>query len=386
MAQGRVRAANQRAVRRPPTVIEEVGDVRTPQALTAVALLGLAVTALSCRPEMAARPGGVEEKAGFTGSTAGGAIAFTRSARDPRDISPPSIWLMAADGSHQTRLTTNDCDWSPAWSPNGDRIAFTRGPVGGGAMASVGGVASDVVTINADGGGLLNLTDDLRADCYAPSWSPDGRLIAFVRQTLLSDGSFGSEIFVMHADGTGKTNLTNGRGYERWSSWSPDGSKIAFVRGQYGGDLFVMSADGTEPTRVTHEGWDAGIASGQVQGPAAWSPDGRTIAFAVQEGGDAPPAVGVIHVLAVEGRQQTQLTDSSDYCFHPAWSPDGSKIVYFRERPPSPGQIYVMNADGTEQRPLTQGAFSDREPSWWGPAAPDAAALTTNAPRGGTTP
>ena len=81
-----------------------------------------------------------------------------------------------------------------------------------------------------------------------PAWSPDGNRIAFK-----SDRGGNTDIYVMHADGTDITRLTNTATGAREPAWSPDGSRIAFTSlgGNY--DIYVMNADGTGVTRVTDD-------------------------------------------------------------------------------------------------------------------------------------
>jgi TolB protein len=99
---------------------------------------------------------------------------------------------------------------SPAWSPDGSRIAFASG-----------GVQSDIHVMDADGTGVAQLTDDPGHD-GAPSWSPDGTKIAFISNRSgnpLVDGTLA--IYVMNADGTGVEQLTNDAAYD--AAWSPAG-------------------------------------------------------------------------------------------------------------------------------------------------------------------
>lgn len=81
-----------------------------------------------------------------------------------------------------------------------------------------------------------------------PSWSPDGRKIAFVSER---DGN--SEIYMMNADGSDVTRLTDHSADDWGASWSPDGRKIAFVSDRDGNDeIYMMNADGTNVTRLTN--------------------------------------------------------------------------------------------------------------------------------------
>jgi Tol biopolymer transport system component len=103
------------------------------------------------------------------------------------------IWVMNADGSNMVKLNNKISAVSPAWSPDGSKIAFGLGPVN----------KIDIWVMNADGSNKINLTNKL-GDYWGPAWSPDGSKIAFVSQQNENKINF----FVMNADGSNKINLT----------------------------------------------------------------------------------------------------------------------------------------------------------------------------------
>ena len=225
---------------------------------------------------------------GAAWSPDGRKIAFLRSSVEAKtrhgsvahgtvaELGPGDIYVMNADGSGQRRLTrTAGHERSPAWSPDGRKIAFTRSPGG-------------VYVMNADGSGKRRL-----AAGTAPSWSPDGRKIAFTR----SPGG----IYVMNADGSGKRRLAAGTA----PSWSPDGQTILFERSPFphlGSELFVMNADGSGLRTL-----------GVVSYGASWSPDGRQIAFAAGVGVSSTTILSQltgpdIYVMNADGSGLRQLT------------------------------------------------------------------------------
>ena len=209
----------------------------------------------------------------------------------------PQIYLIAADGSGQTSITSSaDANDGPDWSPDGTKLAISSQRDGN----------WEIYVMGSDGNGATRLTTNRSADDARPAWSPDGSKIAFH-----SDRTGDYEIYVMNADGSGQTNLTLERSSDDFApTWSPDGTKIAF---QSEGDLFVMNADGSLQTRLT-SGPDVDLSPD-------WSPDGSKIAFT---GGTTGYFIDVVNP---DGSGRTRLTTSAaDY--YPEWSPDGTKIAF----------------------------------------------------------
>ena len=276
-----------------------------------------------------------------------GRISFVSNRDGNREI-----YVMNADGSGQTRLTNNtESDRDPSWSPDGRRIAFSlygfthrvESQGGESYRASYGNL--EIYVMNADGSGHTRLTNNTEGD-WDPSWSPDGQRIVFS-----SDRDGNSEICVMNADGSGQTRLTNNTEGDRDPSWSPDGRRIAFKSSRDGkSEIYVMNADGSSQTRLTNntEGdWDP-----------SWSPDGRRIAFTSSRDGKSE-----IYVMNADGSSQTRLTNNTDADWDSSWSPDGQRIVFSSDRD-GDHEIYIMNADGSDVRQLTHNEVEDGWPSW----------------------
>jgi Tol biopolymer transport system component len=168
------------------------------------------------------------------------------------------IFVMNADGSGVTQLTshTGDLvhDGSPDWSPDARKIAFAR------YTNWQGSYFAEVYVMNADGTGQTRITTNEAApgipgwSDQAPDWSPNGSRIAFTRTLAHPGGGFlGSDIFVMNPDGSGLTQLTDGTGHDD-PEWSPDGSKIAFSSTHFDGtgEIYVMNPDGSGKTNLTN--------------------------------------------------------------------------------------------------------------------------------------
>jgi Tol biopolymer transport system component len=223
--------------------------------------------------------------------------------------------------------------------------------------------AGIIYVINANGSGQTRLStddddDDANSKDYRAEWSPDGTKIAFASYR---DGNF--EIYVMNAaDGSGQTNISNNPAYDFGPEWSPDGTKIAFFsqRDDDNNDIYVMNANGSGQTRLTNNT----AADADDFGPE-WSPDGTKIAFASDR--DAIDIHHDIYVMNANGSGQTRLTDSSADETWSSWSPDGTKIV-FESLLNEVGGIYVVNAaDGSNRNRLTTSSSGDDSNPKWSP-------------------
>jgi|RhiMetdeSRZDD1v2_1073273.scaffolds.fasta_scaffold15917_7 TolB protein len=152
-------------------------------------------------------------------------------------------------GEEPINLTNspNQIDDDPDWSPDGQKIVFTSHPDTDNVNNSI---HAEIYVLDLATGQTKRLTFNLEEE-RAPTWSPDGKQIAY----LCRAGGADFEICVMNADdGTGQTALTNNLVLDATPAWSPDGQKIVFHRNVAGlgsAQLFVMKADGTDQTQLT---------------------------------------------------------------------------------------------------------------------------------------
>ena len=275
----------------------------------------------------------------------------------------PEIYVMDIDGNKARNLTNNpDKDFQPSWSPNGKRIAFMSNRDGDFLDEGPNIPAYEIYVIDADGDNLQNLTNNPNDDRF-PSWSPDGKRIVFASW----DGKFRNfvvdfEIYVIDADGDNLQNLTNNPNDDRFPSWSPDGKRIVFsseraghFRGKVGitSEIYMMDADGGNQQRLTENRNNDFYPS--------WSPDGQRIAFSSDRRGDFENFE--IYVMDADGGNQQNLTNNRGDDSSPSWSPDGKRIAFMSERDGN-AEVYVMDADGGNQQNLTNNPHDDASPAW----------------------
>jgi Tol biopolymer transport system component len=257
--------------------------------------------------------------------------------------------VMNADGSGKRTLTRTAWNFlPPSWSPDGRRIAFERRLDATRWKGQCGGCDVEVYVMNADGTGQRNLTHSPATEDSGPTWSPDGRKIVFGKAGAQTPGL--REIWVMNPDGSGQQRLADGG----QPAWSPDGRKIAFTRGRDvdgRADVYVINADGSGELQLTR--------APTLEYSPIWSPDGQKIAFLGSGGGSGVE----IYVMNADGSSPRMLVRTSTSDSSMAWSPDGRRIAFVSKRDGN-DEVYVMNADGTGQRNLTRKPGRDGHPVW----------------------
>jgi len=282
-------------------------------------------------------------QAAFPGNN--GAIAWSH----PTGITTDSeIFIMLPDGSSKRKLTDNgQNDFNPAWSPTGRAIAYESSS------------QTDVDIWILDRRGERNITNDPGHANRYPAWSPDGSQIAFSRQTpFTADGP----LSVIDVDGTNPRQITASDSVNDQPSWSPDGQLIAFVSDRGGDhDIWAIRPDGTGLTQITD------TPNLQEANPN-WSPDGARIAYDVCQSATFPCAGSTPNYEIVtadpDGGNVKRLTNVAGIDAHPAWSPDGTQIVFRSDRT-GWTQIWKMNADGTGVTQLTFKNFQGGvDPDW----------------------
>jgi len=294
---------------------------------TTATLMGLAMTAgvigVAAQSADATYPGGV------------GRIAFGMAGPEGNG----NLYSVLPNGRGLRRLTDDPFnDLCPAYSPDGRQIAFCSDRTG----------AFEIWAMNRDGSRQHPVTS-LGGYAVFPDYAPDGRRIAFTGDEGTDPND---EISVVNARGAGLQQLTHNTGNSDYPAWSPDGHKIAFTSDRTGIEqVYVMNADGSDPTQVTFD------PTTHDQLPD-WSPNGRKIAY---EDGASPN--GRIFVMNANGTGQRQLTTGPGDDFGAAWSPDGRWIAFVRDFGSGNRPVYVMRADGSDQH-LLHGVAKQYVPAW----------------------
>ncbi len=248
------------------------------------------------------------------------------------------IYLMSATGINQTRLTITPgmSDESPALSPDGSKIAFASSRDGN----------QEIYLMNADGTGLINLTQNKASD-FLPAFSPDGTKIAFV-----SNREGNHEIYVMSVDGTNLTRLTTNAASDWKPTWSPDSKQIAFTSERDGNlEIYVMNADSSNPVNISK--------NGARDWRPAWSPVNNQIVFASSRDNNIE-----VYLINADGTGTQNLTENKAEDYQPTWSSDGAKIAFVSNRNQD-ADIYAMNADGSNVANISNNpGMDDAFPSW----------------------
>lgn len=257
-------------------------------------------------------------------------IAFVSTGSGKKEI-----YTCDFDGYNPTRLTYNDSiSLFPSWSPDGRHIAYTSYK-GGKPDIYIRSLADKREAVISNEG--MNIT---------PAFTPD-------RFELAATQSFSGDQEIYLLTGTGKMikRLTNSRGSDVSPTWSPDGRKIAFVSNRTGGpQIYVLDLDTGNERRLTFEG--------KYNTQPSWSPRGDKIAYSSQVGG-----FHQVFVIDADGQNPLQLTRNGGDSESPSWSPDGSLIVFNSTRE-GPSRLYVMTAFGTDQRRLLLLNGEQMNPKW----------------------
>jgi Tol biopolymer transport system component len=252
------------------------------------------------------------------------------------------IYRATLDGTSRVRLTETGDNRRPAWSPDGRRIAFARNTPG---PSNGGRGTTDIYIMDADGSNPVGRT--VGADFQSAAWSPDGRTLA-----LSDEGLYDASIYLVSVENDGSLPRLFAIS-ARSPAWSPDGERVAYVQtsGDDGYDqVHVVSVDGTGSRALAaHDG-------GGIYG-LAWSPNGQQLAYSRCLDGTC-----ALYVMDADGGHTRRITHTGNVQ-GATWSPDGMWIAFTLSSSGErwqPSVAYVLATGGTP-RIVAPGGFN---PSW----------------------
>ncbi|HMN21470.1 MAG TPA: Tol-Pal system beta propeller repeat protein TolB [Ottowia sp.] len=262
-------------------------------------------------------------------------VFSTRLAYVTRGRGRYTLWVADADGENaQAALSSPESIISPTWSPDGRQLAYVSFEA-----------RKPVIYVHEVASGRRRLLANFKGSNSAPAWSPDGSSLAV---TLSRDG--GSQLYLINAAGGEPRRLTQSQSIDTEPAFAPDGRTLYFVSDRGGApQIYRMAVSGGAPQRVTF--------NGSYNVSPTISPDGRWMAYVSRQGGAFR-----LHLMELASGNVTALTDTAQD-ENPSFAPN-SRLIVYATRDGGREALMTTTLDGKIKARLAGQGGEIREPSW----------------------
>ena len=248
-----------------------------------------------------------------------------------------ALQVADADGFNpQTVVSSNEPIISPAWSPDGNKLAYVSFEK-----------KKPIIFVQSLTSGSREVLANFKGNNSAPAWSPDGSKLAIV----LTYGA-NSQIYTISSGGGNLKQITKSNAIDTEPAFSPDGSMIYFSSDRGGKpQIYKVAADGASAnaSRVTFEG--------NYNVSPRFSPDGKSLAYIRNDGGKFRVAMQDL------ASGQVQLLSDGSQDESPSFAPNG-RVILYATKVRGRGQLAAVSSDGKVRQRLNDATGDVREPAW----------------------